>query len=532
MVGSPPKRVLQQNMPRGPLASYGPYAHMPPFDPRMGPAYPYPYPPPPPHGRYAPYPPPYPYATHAAAKPAVAHARPAVKKPLPAKVTSKAPSAPKAGSSKAGPSKAPARSARARSDEAAALEKEFFSDKSTDNDSDVEETTKVSDDETCYETDKDDKAKTISLHVTCIKQVPSGRNGKTKAESSARTITLDVNDAVDRMKLGTTALTAHRLQHKYQTLPDTAQGGFPYKAHYQGSPGGKAGAVTIMEDSDFDRLWSSFTASGKQLLYVSFELAGMERYVKLNADASPAISAPGTSSTGAPAVSQDAGKYAPQDRTIQSAMKMIEDRWGCKKKTHTGVCVPDPEHPDQCRRFNIPMVKVWGLGYLDGKFTLDTPPEELLQSAPSVKQPRSQRGSQQDEPRLSSQDLLTALVLGMRQPQPPAAPPAAPPVARPPSPQLRSSSPPAPDDDELFIALAAFGKKRKLAGDQITHAYQQFRAVGYAPDSFDGTTVTLDRVQQLSGFNEGTASALMIYCKKWSDRMEAKRERRKRRRLE
>ncbi|KAJ8081482.1 hypothetical protein PM082_007327 [Marasmius tenuissimus] len=91
-------------------------------------------------------------------------------------------------------------------------------------------------------------------------------------------------------------------------------------------------------------------------------------------------------------------------------------------------------------------------------------------------------------------------------------------------PPLNRSSPPPAIEDELSQCLERFGKRRKISDSLVAQAKGQLATHGYFPDALAGLEV--QRIQELTGLDEGSSEGLKRYAESYSQKIEGKRERR------
>lgn len=98
--------------------------------------------------------------------------------------------------------------------------------------------------------------------------------------------------------------------------------------------------------------------------------------------------------------------------------------------------------------------------------------------------------------------------------------------ARSPSPLSRSSPPPEVLDDHLRLALQKFSHQSALlTSAEIMSVHTVLHAKSYVPQAF--VSITVEKVTELTGLDEGKAAALHAFFVSWSVDMEGKRKRRR-----
>ncbi|EJD37905.1 hypothetical protein AURDEDRAFT_129184 [Auricularia subglabra TFB-10046 SS5] len=343
----------------------------------------------------------------------------------------------------------------------------------------------------------------FEMRVTLHRHKVGGKSGKLSSVTSSEALELG-GGGLGRVQFITKAFAVHHLATKYRALVDP-HGGPPMKIWWKGSPGGKVDAETVMYDDKYNRLYIAWLKSGQPTINVSIDMSEMEPYKIPDAD-EPDVP------------SSSASKYDGSDGTVTSVMAKIEALHKCPHDSHTGPCVPDSEGKAICARLTMATTKVWAGRVIVGKANVHELPSDLYpkDSKPSRKGPVLPTPPPPPPPppqNSISPDLLLAIALG-RPLQPPA--PA-------PLPDMRSSSPPPMpppvDRDQLFQALTEFREHRKysISVTDLMAAHLNFHDAGYTPDSFE--CVTLERIRELSGFDEGTAAALKSFCCKYANRL-------------
>ena len=83
------------------------------------------------------------------------------------------------------------------------------------------------------------------------------------------------------------------------------------------------------------------------------------------------------------------------------------------------------------------------------------------------------------------------------------------------------SSPPPAVEDELVVCLKAFASSQGLTAETIEKAGAGLEEFAYTPDIMG--EVTVDHLQELTGFAEGHAIALRKFACEWCGKVDAKR---------
>jgi hypothetical protein len=96
----------------------------------------------------------------------------------------------------------------------------------------------------------------------------------------------------------------------------------------------------------------------------------------------------------------------------------------------------------------------------------------------------------------------------------------------PPSSPVRQSSPPPAITDELDKFLAAFGKAKNISEETLVIAGDGLRTARYMPDVLFEDSVSISRLQELTGLAEGEVHALRKFSRDWSGKIAAKRAKR------
>jgi len=98
-----------------------------------------------------------------------------------------------------------------------------------------------------------------------------------------------------------------------------------------------------------------------------------------------------------------------------------------------------------------------------------------------------------------------------------------PPSSLPPSSPPRESSPPPALDDELRKFLDAFAKAKGLSEAVIDRVYKHLADASYSPDAISEDSLSVSRLQELTGLPEGQVYALRKFSREWCGKIDAKR---------
>jgi len=94
-----------------------------------------------------------------------------------------------------------------------------------------------------------------------------------------------------------------------------------------------------------------------------------------------------------------------------------------------------------------------------------------------------------------------------------------------PEPDIRSSSPP-PVEEEMEAYLESFKVTRKVPEDELNIAKQQLLAEDFTPDVLGDSSMSIARIQELTGFREGRSRQLKRDADLFAKKISVKRQRR------
>ncbi|KAJ6554101.1 hypothetical protein B0H10DRAFT_1967946 [Mycena sp. CBHHK59/15] len=316
----------------------------------------------------------------------------------------------------------------------------------------------------------------------------------------------------------------------------------PKKQHE--SNGRKTGAAVISNNTNWKIIIDKFrdtlkTAPKLDTVCVAFDLDSMEGFLSR----SKRLHSPGPDpyetelafGTRVP----NTENFSPAQIAVASAVDEIKSAHSCAEH---GTCFinGDLQHLEM-NRFRLNM---WGQAVVAGKCKAEAPPlPELLtiwtgSTSASTSKPRGRSGPFPAHPLApsSSSDttnlLLTSMVpmmammaQNMASNIPRAAIPAPAILPAPRSP-MQASSPPPAVEDELDVFMDAFCRAKNIPDVTINKAKDQLRESRFTPDILCESSVTTERLQELTGLAEGEVHQLKKFACQWTGKVEGKRARR------
>ncbi|KAF9034763.1 hypothetical protein BJ165DRAFT_1533815 [Panaeolus papilionaceus] len=333
------------------------------------------------------------------------------------------------------------------------------------------------------------------------------------------------------------ALTAHGYQKAYVVWEVCGPG---MQVSWSGFAGGKAKAPVIQDDSDFNmmqvQLREQFRRSKGKLntVCVTFNLDSMDRFKNHKRPLSPPASSLRLEgdhikmSMGTHVPSMDT--FSEDQIALRRAIDDIKAIWVCQKH---GFCfVSSTGAHVELNRFRM---AAFGSAVVAGTCEVAKgPPPELLQAwAPEVsavgssataKVPHGRSGpgkvtemaavpSTISDPATLLLSTVVPMVTMMAQQT--ILPPSSPPVA--------SSPPPPALEDELSLFLDAFGRSKGISEEIIRNACLKLQLQHYSPESLSELSLSVERIQELTGFHEGEVYSLRQFARKWCGKVDAKR---------
>ncbi|KAJ7635761.1 hypothetical protein DFH06DRAFT_1302968 [Mycena polygramma] len=396
-------------------------------------------------------------------------------------------------------------------------------------------------------------------------KVPASRNAKPAAHKDERESKFDYIDLVNmtRCEFIMAFLKVHDRAEEYS---GGVSHGPTFKFWWTGSPGGKAGAMTIDNDREWQIAVTALKAKRSAAVFVEYNLSSMEGYRirKRSSSFSSSSSFPSLPSTPSPSPkkafphheAQDddpelmfgtkvprVDDFTPQAQLNGQMVLKLKDKWSCAK--HPGEH-GDPGYCyiDNCgnhtglnnRRFSI-----WASAIAAGECTLHEPPntvefDGLRDGRITAIRPRGRNGPRPAAPVAgpsTSSDATTLLLAAMlplitnlQKPVASDQPPVTPPrrttsVTTPPGTPRKSvpqMSPVAEPGAELHVCLADFLKHKQIDLLDIEPA---LAALDLTPDII--SEVPMARLREVTGVVEGRLWKFKIFCRDWTERLEDKR---------
>ncbi|KAJ6610976.1 hypothetical protein B0H10DRAFT_2224559 [Mycena sp. CBHHK59/15] len=398
------------------------------------------------------------------------------------------------------------------------------------------------------------------VHVT-VEWMERNKNPRSNARPKKQHESKFVSRAVEvlsmsRVEFIPIALSAHDYENKY--VAGIANGPL-MRVSWSGSPyipsspplifsnmysGGKTGAAVISNEANWKIIIVKFRDTLKiapklDTVCVAFDLDGMEGFLSR----SKRLHSPGPDpyetelafGTRVP----NTENFSPAQIAVASAVDEIKSAHSCAEH---GTCFinGDLQHLEM-NRFRLNM---WGQAVVAGKCKAEAPPPpELLtiwtgSTSASTSKPRGRSGPFPAHPPApsSSSDttnlLLTSMVpvmammaQNMASNIPRAAIPAPAILPAPRSP-MQASSPPPAVEDELDVFMDAFCRAKNIPDVTINKAKDQLHESRFTPDILCESSVTTERLQELTGLAEGEVHQLKKFARQWTGKVEGKRARR------
>ncbi|KAJ6556130.1 hypothetical protein B0H19DRAFT_1376984 [Mycena capillaripes] len=387
-----------------------------------------------------------------------------------------------------------------------------------------------------------EKPRSLYVHVTLEWTERAARSMRSNARSKKMHESKFVSTPVDvlsssRVAFIPIALGAHGYDDVY--IAGVASGP-AMRIYWAGSPGGKGEATVILYDKDWDIIVQKLAdviKSSKKLdtISVVFDLDGMDGFKQRSKRIRSPDPYESELSFGTRVPNTD--NCTPAQLAHGAAMDEIKAAHSCAEH---GTCFIDGNGQHlEMNRFRI---GAWGHAVLAGKCRPeDPPPKDLLtawtggSASASGSKPRGRTGpfpAQQPASKSSESTnlLLTSMVPVMAMmAQNMASNFSAPaPVATPSAPRspVQVSSPPPAIEDDLDVFMDAYRRAKNMPDTRIDNAKAQLRDVCYTPDILAESSVTLERLMELTGFAEGEVHGLKKFARQWTGRIEGKRARR------
>ncbi|KIL54227.1 hypothetical protein M378DRAFT_19111 [Amanita muscaria Koide BX008] len=366
-----------------------------------------------------------------------------------------------------------------------------------------------------------------------------GRNPRPKKVSESKNTPSSVEVLkISRSEFITAALSAHNY-HKLYIPGPTA--GPNMRVSWTGSPGGRTQAPVIEDDKDWKNLQDQLRAAVSRprcktnTVCVMFDLDSMDGYKNRKRALSPHLLHDRDSEldigTHVPRIDAFSADQVALGRVIAN----IKAAWPCDE--HSACFITKDSEHIVLNRFRL---NAWGSAIIAGKcLPHQPPPDELVESwlgvkaavATRVTKPRGHSGPypmyssdirtapEADSPsNLILTTMLAMLAQNMNQNRSSKSK-----VPTPPSSPICPSSPPPLLADELDKFLDAFGKAKNIPNEIISAAGVHLRSAHYMPDVIFESSVSVDRLRELTGFAEGEVHALKKFAREWSGKIAAKR---------
>ncbi|KAJ7887771.1 hypothetical protein B0H13DRAFT_1888726 [Mycena leptocephala] len=301
------------------------------------------------------------------------------------------------------------------------------------------------------------------------------------------------------------------------------------RIYWTGSSEGKGGATVILYDKAWDIIvhkLADVIKSSKRLdtISVVFDLDGMDGFKQRSKRIGSPDPYESELSFGARVPNAD--NCTPAQLAHGAVIDEIKAAHSCAEH---GTCFIDGNGQHlEMNRFRI---GAWGHAVLAGKCrSEDPPPKDLLTAwtggsgSASGSKPRGRTGPFPAQQPASTSSETTNLLLTTWQVIFSAPAPVAPPSA--PRSPVQASSPPPAIEDDLDVFMDAFRHAKNMPDTRIDNAKAQLRDVCYTPDILAESSLTLERLMELTGFAEGEVHGLKKFARQWTGKMEGKRARR------
>ncbi|KAJ7141672.1 hypothetical protein C8R43DRAFT_954629 [Mycena crocata] len=321
--------------------------------------------------------------------------------------------------------------------------------------------------------------------------------------------------ATTRVEFIPIALSAHGYDEVY--VAGVANGPV-MRIFWTGSPGGKAGASVIQYDDDWkiikEKLGNVVKTSKKlDTVSVIFDLDTMEGFKQRSKRMHSPDPYESELSYGTRVPNAD--NFTPAQIALGAVIDRIKAAHFCKEH---GTCFinGDLQHIEM-NRFRLTM---WGRAVESGQCAPeDPPPKELLSAwtgssgTPSMSKPRGRTGpfpaqqlastSTSDTTNLLLTTMMPVMAMmaqNMASNVPPPAPIVLPPASRSPP---QASSPPPPIEDDLDVFMDAFRRAKNTPDAVVDAAKTGLRDARYTPDILSESSVSSERLMELTGLAEG-----------------------------
>ncbi|KAJ7442061.1 hypothetical protein B0H11DRAFT_1932564 [Mycena galericulata] len=372
------------------------------------------------------------------------------------------------------------------------------------------------------------------VHVT-VEWMERNKNPRSNARPKKQHESKFVSQAVEvlsmsRVEFIPIALSAHDYENKY--VAGIANGPL-MRVSWSGSPGGKTGAAVISNDANWKIIIDKFRDTLKTA--PKLDTVCVASTSTLHSPGPDPYETELAFGTRVP----NTENFSPAQIAVASAVDEIKSAHSCAEH---GTCFinRDLQHLEM-NRFRLNM---WGQAVVAGKCKAEAPPlPELLtiwtgSTSASTSKPRGRSGPFPTHPPApsSSSDttnlILTSMVpvmammaQNMASNIPRAAIPAPAILPAPRSP-IQASSPPPAVEDELDVFMDAFRRAKNIPDVTIDKAKDQLRESRFTPDILCESSVTTERLQELTGLAEGEVHQLKKFARQWTGKVEGKRARR------
>ncbi|KAJ7715686.1 hypothetical protein B0H16DRAFT_1741745 [Mycena metata] len=388
--------------------------------------------------------------------------------------------------------------------------------------------------------DQDQVQPGLYVHVTLewTERAPKStrNNARTKKMHESKLVSKAVDVlSISRVEFIPIALGAHGYDDVY--VAGVASGP-SMRMFWAGSPGGKGGATVILYDKDWEIVTQKLAdalKSSKRLdtISVVFDLDGMDGFKQRQKRLHSPDSYEPELAFGTHVPNTD--NYTPIQLALGGAIDEIKAAHSCVEH---GICFIDAngEHIE-INRFRS---RMWGQAVVSGQCAAkDAPPNELLKlwtgnsGSASTSKPRGRTGphpamhlastssSETANLLLTTMVPMVAMMAQNMTTKFSAAPGVPRAVSRSP---VRMSSPPPAIDLEVF--MDAFGRAKKISAVRTDAAKTQLKESSYTPDILSESSVTSERLGELTGFAEGEVHQLKKFARQWTSKVEGKRVRR------
>ncbi|KAJ7815782.1 hypothetical protein B0H14DRAFT_3475819 [Mycena olivaceomarginata] len=377
-------------------------------------------------------------------------------------------------------------------------------------------------------------ARLFYVHVTLewTENTKSGRNStRPKKMHEAKLVSTPVDVlSLSRIAFVPIALSAHAYNDLY--IAGVASGPAMH-IFWTGSPGGKGGAAVVLFDADWNIIVQKLRKTSKKLdtISVVFNLDMMEGFKQR----SKRIHSPNpyeselSYGTRVP----NTANYTPAQIAVAGAIDEIKAAHSCKEH---GTCFINAnlDHLEMnrfrlnCRQVYCGRSSAQGASVLVDwvySFAVDVETSGSLGPYP----PQSSAGSLSaaaDTTNLILTTMVPVMAMMARNMASNVSTSVA--VAPPPVPRspVQASSPPPAIEDDLDVFMDAFRRAKNIPTALIDVAKGHLHGACFTPDILSEPSVTVERLQELTGLAEGEVHQLRKFARQWTGKMEGKRARR------